>query len=105
MKNMKNDAWGWFGTLTSGALAAVQDNEIAQWITFGVAVVSGVLTILYTIAKWHEKAVADRKISVSEVASLISQMKDTVKDESEKIVATVPATVNQNGASENGNKQ
>ena len=75
----------WIGTGITSFSAFLQVNNIAKYVVFGLGVVSGVLSIIYTIYKWYKRASADKKISKDEVNELI----EIIGQANEKIEAAV----------------
>ena len=73
------------GTVVEAVLAASQSNEILQAIQIILAIISFIITILYTIWKWYENATKDdsdggKKITKKEIDELVDDVKKEVKD-------------------------
>ena len=73
------------GTVVEAVLAASQSNEILQAIQIILAIISFVITILYTIWKWYENATNDKsdggkKITKDEVDDLFKKIEDVTKE-------------------------
>ena len=78
------------GTVVEAVLAASQSNEILQAIQIILAIISFIITILYTIWKWYENATKDdsdggKKITKKEIDELVNDVKEKV-DENDKEV-------------------
>ena len=77
------------GTVVEAVLAASQSNEILQAIQIILAIISFIITILYTIWKWYENATKDdsdggKKITKKEINELVNDVKKEVdKDDKE----------------------
>lgn len=62
----------------------VQPEEIFQWISFILTIVSVALSICFTIYQWWKAASADGKITASEAAELVGIVEEA-KENIEKI--------------------
>ena len=72
------------GTIFEAVLAASQSNEILQAIQIILAIISFIITILYTIWKWYENATKDdsdggKKITKKEINELVDDVKKEVE--------------------------
>ena len=64
---------------------AIQTDEVLRWISFGITILSALITIAYNIYKWWRKSKEDGKISMDEVDELV----DIVKDGSDTLTNTI----------------
>ena len=64
---------------------AIQTDEVLRWISFGITILSALITIAYNIYKWWRKSKEDGKISMNEVDELV----DIVKDGSDTLTNTI----------------
>ena len=64
---------------------AVQSDEILRRISFGITILSALITIAYNIYKWWRKSKEDGKLSMDEVEELV----DMVKDGSDTLTNTI----------------
>ena len=64
---------------------AIQTDEVLRWISFGITLLSALITIAYNIYKWWRKSKEDGKISMDEVDELV----DIVKDGSDTLTNTI----------------
>ena len=72
------------GTIFEAVLAASQTNEIMQTIQIVLAIISFIITILYTIWKWYDNATkddsdGDKKITKKEINELVDDVKKEVE--------------------------
>lgn len=78
------------GTVVEAVLAASQSNEILQAIQIILAIISFVITILYTIWKWYENATNDKsdggkKITKKEIDELVNDVKEKVDENNKEV--------------------
>jgi len=78
-------AVGFTGATIETALAISQTNEIFQMVQIILAIISFVITILYTIYRWYKNATSEdsdggKKITKNEVKDLIDDVKKEVED-------------------------
>ena len=64
---------------------AIQTDEVLRRISFGITILSALITIAYNIYKWWRKSKEDGKISMDEVDELV----DIVKDGSDTLTNTI----------------
>ena len=64
---------------------AIQTDEVLRRISFGITILSALITIAYNIYKWWRKSKEDGKISMNEVDELV----DIVKDGSDTLTNTI----------------
>lgn len=76
---MKHDYLSWIGSVFGTILTAVQSDQIFQYISLGLTILSTLVAIAYTIWKWWRKAKEDGKIDEEEVKDLVDQIDDVVK--------------------------
>lgn len=86
--NQKPEVGGYFGSILTSALAAIQTNEIFQIIEIALACISFLVSISYTIYKWYKRATSDdsdggKKITKNEVSELADGIKNIKKDKEE----------------------
>lgn len=84
--------FSWLGTGLTSVIAFIQVNEIAQYITFGLGILTGIVSLAYTIYKWIHKALADKKIDESEMKELLDSLTAT----GEQIKATAEVIQDKN---------
>ena len=78
------------GTSIEAILAATQTNEILQAVQIVLAIISFLVTIIYTFWKWYKNATREdsdggKKITKDEVSDLIQDIKkETDKDDNDK---------------------
>ena len=81
---------GLTGTGIEAILAATQTNEILQVVQIVLAIISFLVTIIYTFWKWYKNATREdsdggKKITKNEVSDLIKDIKkETDKDDKNK---------------------
>lgn len=81
---MKHDYLSWIGSVFGTILTAVQSDQIFQYISLALTILSTLIAILYTIWKWWRKAKEDGKIDEEEVKDLVDQIDDVVKKGEDK---------------------
>ena len=74
-----------FGIGIQAIFTAIQTDEVLRWISFGITILSALITIAYNIYKWWRKSKEDGKISMNEVDELV----DIVKDGSDTLTNTI----------------
>lgn len=77
MKN--NDFLSWSGTIFGTIFTALQTNEVFQYISLAITILSSLLAIAFTIYKWWKKANEDGKITPEEIEALGNDLKDTLE--------------------------
>ena len=77
MKN--NDFLSWSGTIFGTIFTALQTNEVFQYISLAITILSSLLAIAFTIYKWWKKANEDGKITAEEIEELGNDLKDTLE--------------------------
>lgn len=82
---MKDNLLNILGIGVQAIFTAVQSDEILRWISFGITLLSALITIAYNIYKWWRKSKEDGKISMNEVDELV----DIVKDGSDTLTNTI----------------
>jgi len=81
---MKHDYLSWIGSVFGTILTAVQSDQIFQYISLALTILSTLIAISYTIWKWWRKAKEDGKIDEEEVKDLVDQIDDVVKKGEDK---------------------
>lgn len=81
---MKHDYLSWIGSVFGTILTAIQSDQIFQYISLGLTILSTLIAISYTIWKWWRKAKEDGKIDEEEVKDLVDQIDDVVKKGEDK---------------------
>ena len=82
---MKDNLLDILGIGVQAIFTAVQTDEVLRWISFGITILSALITIAYNIYKWWRKSKEDGKISMNEVDELV----DIVKDGSNTLTNTI----------------
>ena len=82
---MKDNLLDIFGIGVQAIFTAVQTDEVLRRISFGITLLSALITIAYNIYKWWRKSKKDGKISMDEVDELV----DIVKDGSDTLTNTI----------------
>lgn len=59
---------------------AVQTELIFQWISFGITLLSVLLSLIYTIYHWYKEAKKDNKITKEEIEEGLEILKNGVED-------------------------
>lgn len=77
MKN--NDFLSWTGSAFGTILTALQTNEVFQYISLALTILSTLVAIAFTIYKWWKKANEDGKITPEEIDELGKDIKDSLK--------------------------
>ena len=75
-----DDVFAIGGNAFGYVLAAVQQNEILQIISFALSTVTSVIIIAFKIWAWWKKAKADGKISKEEIDELHDIIDESRKD-------------------------
>ena len=82
---MKDNLLAILGIGVQAIFTAVQTDEVLRRISFGITILSALITIAYNIYKWWRKSKEDGKISMDEVDELV----DIVKDGSDTLTNTI----------------
>ena len=77
MKN--NDFLSWSGSALGTILTALQTNEVFQYISLALTILSTLVAIAFTIYKWWKKANEDGKITPEEIDELGKDIKDSLE--------------------------
>ena len=80
MNENSDVGFGWLGSGFATLTSFLQTNEIAQYITFGLGILSALITMAYTIYKWAKKAKADQKITQDEIDELLNIISEGADD-------------------------
>ena len=78
------DGISWTGTAFGTILTAIQTNEVFQYISLGLTILSTLVAIAYTIYKWWKKANEDGKITKEEVDDLVDDINQIIDDKDKK---------------------
>ena len=78
------DAFSWSGTAFGTILTAIQTNEVFQYISLGLTILSTLVAIAYTIYNWWRKAKEDGKITKEEVDDLVDDINQIIDDKNKK---------------------
>lgn len=81
---MKHDYLSWIGSVFGTILTAVQSDQIFQYISLALTILSTLVAIAYTIWKWWRKAKEDGKIDEEEIKDLGDQIGDILKKGEDK---------------------
>ena len=82
---MKDNLLDILGIGVQAIFTAIQTDEVLRRISFGITILSALITIAYNIYKWWRKSKKDGKISMDEVDELV----DIVKDGSDTLTNTI----------------
>lgn len=74
------DIFSWTGSIFGTIFTALQTNEIMQYISLALTILSTLFAIAFTIYKWYKKATEDGKITKDEVKELEDDLKDVLDD-------------------------
>ena len=96
---MKDNLLNILGIGVQAIFTAVQSDEILRRISFGITILSALITIAYNIYKWWRKSKEDGKISMDEV----DELGDIIKDGSDSLTNTIKE-VKDNDTRGNGEK-
>lgn len=61
-------------------LAAIQSNEILQWIEFGLSIAVSCILLAYRVWRWYKEAKKDGKITPDELKQLADEVEESKKD-------------------------
>ena len=75
-----NDFISWTGSIFGGILTALQTDQVFQYISLGLTILSTLVAIAFTIWKWWKKAKEDGKITKEEVDELGQILNDGAKE-------------------------
>lgn len=78
---MKDNLLDIFGIGLQAIFTAIQTDEVLRRISFGITLLSALITIAYNIYKWWRNSKKDGKITMDEV----DELADIVKDGSDTI--------------------
>lgn len=70
-RNMKDNIITWGGNGLLYALAAIQANEVLQWVELGLSIALTIVLIVYRLWRWYKEAKKDGKISADELKEAI----------------------------------
>lgn len=59
------------GNILQYVLAAIQANEILQWVELGLSILTTLILIAHRLWVWHKEAKADGKITADELKEAI----------------------------------
>ena len=77
MKN--NDFLSWTGSALGTILTAIQTNEVFQYISLALTILSTLVAMAFTVYKWWKKANEDGKITPEEIDELGKDIKDSLE--------------------------
>ena len=78
------DGISWTGTAFGTILTAIQTNELFQYISLALTILSTLIAIAYTVWNWWKKAKQDGKITKEEVDDLVDDVTKVVDDKNKK---------------------
>lgn len=61
-------------------LAAIQTNEILQYIEFGLSILVTLVLLVYRVWHWYEEAKKDGKITAEEIKQLGDEIEKSKED-------------------------
>lgn len=88
MNQLKEEIAMFSGDGILALLTASQTNELLQWISLALTILTTIVTLAFTIYKWWKKAKADGQITIDEVEELIKDI-DKAKSDTENIIKSV----------------
>ncbi len=88
MNQIKEEIAMFSGDGILALLTASQTNELLQWISLALTILTTIVTLAFTIYKWWKKAKADGQITIDEVEELIKDI-DKAKSDTENIIKSV----------------
>ena len=71
---------GIIGTSVSATGTALQTNEVLQTISLIITILGGVITIVFALLGWYQKAKADGKIDKDEIKEAVDIIKEGTED-------------------------
>lgn len=86
--NFKDEALMFSGDGVLAFLTAAQSNELMQWISLALTILTTILTLAFTIYKWVVKAKEDGHITPDEIQELIDEI-DKARRDTENIIDKV----------------
>ena len=77
------------GSATGTALSLIgtttQTQEVLQYISLGITIIGGILTIIMSILAWYKNAKKDGKITQDEIEDIIQKTQDHLDDINDNI--------------------
>ena len=74
---MKNELiGGGIGTLLSATGTAIQPNEVLQTISLVITILGGIITIVFALVGWYQRATQDGKIDKDEIKEAIDILQE-----------------------------
>ena len=77
---MKHDVIGFIGsavgTSVSATGTAIQPNEVLQTISLIITILGGIITIVFALVGWYQRAKADGKIDKDEIKEAIDILQE-----------------------------
>ena len=77
---------GYLGTAVSAVGTAIQFDDILRYISLGITILGGLITLISQLVIWYKKAKADGKITKEEIeegAKIIQSGVENIKDRKE----------------------
>lgn len=68
---MKDNIISWGGNGLMYVMAAIQANEVLQWVQLGLSIAMTVFLLVYRIWRWYKEAKKDGKITEEELKEAI----------------------------------
>lgn len=82
---MKNsDYLSWTGTIFGTIFTATQTDQILQYISIAITIISTLFSIAFTIYRWHKNATKDGKVTSDEIEDLGNQIGDILNKKGDK---------------------
>lgn len=72
-------------TATSAVFTAIQVDDVMRWISLGITILCGIVTLITGIANWYSKATKDGKITTKEVLDLTNKTKSQLEEMKDEI--------------------
>lgn len=77
---MNNKITNLVGNVSAVVFTTLQTNQLFQYISLALTIISVVITICFNLWKWYKNAKADGKITIEETKDLIETVQDGVED-------------------------
>lgn len=86
-KDLFTGILGGSSTIATAGIAAIQVNEVYQWISLGISILIAIVSISYTCYKWYQKATADKKVTKEEIDELADSLSKQLTEVKEAVAS------------------